>query len=342
MSPGERVCAGRAQRLGQIDAAENRGRAVEPDRGSVFVQPGALVRYLPQEPDFSGFASTLAYVEAGLRPGRRPPRRALICWSNSASPDRKIRRIFPAARRAAPRWRGCWRRSPDILLLDEPTNHLDLTTIEWLERDLDSRRTALVIDQPRPALSVDAVAQHGLARPRRRRGGSSAALPISKNGATRSWRRRSAISTSSTARSSPRSIGCVTASPAGASATCAGSANCRRLREQRRSYRAAAGNATITAGSAAPSGALVIEAKGIGKSYDGRPIVRDFSIRIQRGDRIGIVGPNGSGKTTLINMLTGVLPPDTGTVRLGSTLADRDAQSASRQPRSQCHRRRGA
>jgi ABC transport system ATP-binding/permease protein len=93
------------------------------------------------------------------------------------------------------------------------------------------------------------------------------------------------------------------------------------LREQRRSYRATAGNAVITAGSAAPSGALVIEAAGIGKSYDGRPIVSDFSIRIQRGDRIGIVGPNGSGKTTLINMLTGVLQPDQGSVRLGSTLA---------------------
>ena len=93
------------------------------------------------------------------------------------------------------------------------------------------------------------------------------------------------------------------------------------LRERRRTYRATAGNATITAGSAAPSGALVIEAKGIGKSYDGRPIVSDFSIRIQRGDRIGIVGPNGSGKTTLINLLTGALPPDAGSVRLGSNLA---------------------
>jgi ATP-binding cassette subfamily F protein uup len=93
------------------------------------------------------------------------------------------------------------------------------------------------------------------------------------------------------------------------------------LREQRRSYRGAAGNAVITAGSAAPSGALVIEAAGIGKSYAGRPIVSDFSIRIQRGDRIGIVGPNGSGKTTLINMLTGVLQPDQGSVRLGTTLA---------------------
>ena len=137
----------------------------------------------------------------------------------------------------------------------------------------------------------------------------------------RCWRRRNAISTSSIAKSSPRNTGCATASPADASAICAASANCRRFGKQRRSYRGAAGNAVITAGSAAPSGALVIEAAGIGKSYDGRPIVSDFSIRIQRGDRIGIVGPNGSGKTTLINMLTGVLPPDTGSVRLGSTLA---------------------
>ncbi len=65
----------------------------------------------------------------------------------------------------------------------------------------------------------------------------------------------------------------------------------------------------------------MIEAKGISKSYGGRAIVSDFSTRIQRGDRIGIVGPNGSGKTTLISMLTGVLAPDTGSVRLGSTLA---------------------
>jgi len=93
------------------------------------------------------------------------------------------------------------------------------------------------------------------------------------------------------------------------------------LREQRRTYRSTAGDATITAGSAAPSGALVIEAKNIGKSYGGRAVVSDFSIRIQRGDRIGIVGPNGSGKTTLVKMLTGVLPPDSGAVRLGSNLA---------------------
>jgi ATP-binding cassette subfamily F protein uup len=93
------------------------------------------------------------------------------------------------------------------------------------------------------------------------------------------------------------------------------------LREQRRSYRASIGKAAMTASAAAESGTLIIEARDIGKSYDGCAIVRGFSTRIQRGDRIGIVGPNGSGKTTLINLLTGVLAPDTGTVRLGANLA---------------------
>ena len=114
------------------------------------------------------------------------------------------------------------------------------------------------------------------------------------------------------------------------------------LRQQRRSYRAAAGNAEITQSSAAPSGALVIEARNIGKSYGERPIVRDFSIRIQRGDRIGIVGPNGSGKTTLINILTGVVPPDTGSVRPRIQSGDRGARSASRQSRARRHGKRGA
>jgi ATP-binding cassette subfamily F protein uup len=93
------------------------------------------------------------------------------------------------------------------------------------------------------------------------------------------------------------------------------------LREARRTHRGAAGKATLAAAAADRSSTLVVEADRISKAYDGRPIVADFSIRIHRGDRIGIIGPNGSGKTTLINLLTGTLAPDAGSVRLGANLA---------------------
>jgi ATP-binding cassette subfamily F protein uup len=92
------------------------------------------------------------------------------------------------------------------------------------------------------------------------------------------------------------------------------------LRQTRRDHRRSAGKAVIDAAEADKSGALVIEAKGIGKAFGARRIVADFSCRIMRGDRIGIVGPNGSGKTTLVGLLTGALQPDSGEVRLGARL----------------------
>ena len=96
--------------------------------------------------------------------------------------------------------------------------------------------------------------------------------------------------------------------------------NLHALREQRRTYRGAAGNANLAAAEAEKSGRLVIEAKGIGKAFGDRTIVDGFSIRVQRGDRIGIVGPNGAGKTTLVNLLTGAIAPDSGGVRLGANI----------------------
>jgi ATP-binding cassette subfamily F protein uup len=92
------------------------------------------------------------------------------------------------------------------------------------------------------------------------------------------------------------------------------------LRQSRRDARRAAGSVAMSAAEAERSGALVIEAKGVSKSYGAGPVVADFSIRIQRGDRIGIVGPNGSGKTTLVSLLTGALEPDSGTAKLGANI----------------------
>src|ERR1700737_216966 len=92
------------------------------------------------------------------------------------------------------------------------------------------------------------------------------------------------------------------------------------LRRRRREYRAAAGTAQLDAAQADLSGRLVAEAEGISKAYGDHVVVRNFSLRVMRGDRVGIVGPNGAGKTTLLNLLTGALPPDAGEVRLGTNL----------------------
>jgi ATP-binding cassette subfamily F protein uup len=209
---------------------------------------------------------------------------------------------------------------PDILLLDEPTNHLDLTTIEWLERDLNSRRTALVlISHDRRFLSTLSRSTVWLDRGQTRR--------IERGFAHfEEWRDAVLAEEERDQHKLDRKI-VAEEHWLRYGVTGRRKRNMRRvgqlqtLREQRRDFRGATGNANISASLAAPSGAQVIEASGIGKSYEDRPIVQDFSIRIRRGDRIGIVGPNGSGKTTLINMLTGASPPDTGEVRLGSTLA---------------------
>jgi ABC transport system ATP-binding/permease protein len=318
VSPGERVSLVGRNGSGKSTLLKIAAGLVEPDRGSVFMQPGALVRYLPQEPDFEGFASTLAYVEAGLRLDDDPhAARVLLEQLGLTGHEDPAHLSGGEARRAA--LARVLAPSPDVLLLDEPTNHLDLTTIEWLERDLDSRRTAMVIiSHDRRFLStlsrLTVWLDRGLTR-RLERGFAhfeewrDAVLAEEERDqhkldrrivAEEHWMR---YGVTGRRKRNMRRVG-----------------QLQTLREQRRTYRASAGSATITASSAASSGALVVEAKGIGKSYGARPIVSDFSIRIQRGDRIGIVGPNGSGKTTLISMLTGVLAPDTGAVRLGSTL----------------------
>ena len=319
VSTGERVSLVGRNGSGKSTLLKIAAQLVEPDRGSVFVQPGALVRYLPQEPDFSGFTSTLAYVEAGLRPTDDPyiarhllEELGLTGQEDPAHLSGGESRRAALARVLAP--------SPDILLLDEPTNHLDLTTIEWLERDLDARRTALVIiSHDRRFLSTLSRSTVWLDRGCTRR--------IERGFAHfEEWRDMLLAEEESAQHKLDRKI-VAEEHWMRYGVTGRRKRNMRRvghlqaLREARRTYRASAGDATITAGSAAPSGALVIEAKGIGKSYGDRAIVRDFSTRIQRGDRIGIVGPNGSGKTTLISMLTGILTPDMGEVRLGSALS---------------------
>src|ERR1700719_154836 len=318
VSSGERVCLIGRNGSGKSTLLKIAAGLVEPDGGTRFLQPDATIRYLPQEPDLSGFATTAAYVEAGLGPNDdRHAARYLMERLGLRGDESPAALSGGEARRAA--LARVLAPSPDILLLDEPTNHLDLPAIEWLERELDSRQGALVIvSHDRRFLTnlsrITVWLDRGKAR-RTERGFAE----------FEAWRDDVLSEEERDRRKLDRKIEAeehwmrygVTARRKRNVRRVAG---LQALRQSRRDARQAAGKVAMSAAEAERSGALVIEAKGVSKSYGAAPIVADFSPRIARGDRIGIVGPNGRGKTTLVNLLTGTLAADGGTVRLGANL----------------------
>jgi ATP-binding cassette subfamily F protein uup len=319
VAPGERVCLVGRNGSGKSTLLKVAAGLIDFDRGTRFVQPGATIRYLPQEPDFSGFATTRSYAEAGLGPADDPHQASFLLEQMGLSGDADPTRLSGGeARRAA--LARVLAAAPDILLLDEPTNHVDLPMIEWLEKDLLERRAALVtISHDRRFLQNLSRATVWLDRGKTRR--------IERGFAQfESWRDEVLAEEEREQHKLDRKIAAeedwlrygVTARRKRNVRRLDG---LRQLRQARRDYRGTIGKADIAAAEAERSGTLVIEAERIGKSYGDQPLVTDFSIRVQRGDRIGIVGPNGSGKTTLVNCLTGALPPDSGHVRLGANLA---------------------
>jgi ATP-binding cassette subfamily F protein uup len=319
VSAGARVCLVGRNGTGKSPLLRIAAGLIEPDSGTRFLQPGATLRYLPQEPDLAGAATTLAYVEAGLGPGDdRHQARYLLEQLGLHGSEDPARLSGGEARRAA--LARALAPAPDILLLDEPTNHLDLTTIEWLERELLARRSALVtISHDRRFLANLSQSTVWLDRGKTRR--------IERGFASfEAWRDEVLAEEEREQHKLGREI-VAEEHWLRYGVTGRRKRNIRRLgrlqalREARCTHRGAAGKATLAAAAADRSSTLVIEADRISKAYDGRPIVADFSIRIHRGDRIGIIGPNGSGKTTLINLLTGTLAPDAGSVRLGANLA---------------------
>ena len=318
VSAAERVCLVGRNGSGKSTLMGIAAGLIEPDRGRRFVQPGASVRYLAQEPDLSAYATTLAYVEAGLGPSDDPHQaRYLLQQLGLTGEENPARLSGGEARRAA--LAHVLAPAPDILLLDEPTNHLDLPAIEWLEATLASMRGALVlISHDRRFLENLTRTTVWLDRGKARR----IELGFS---AFEAWRDETLAEEEMQQHKLDRKIVAeehwvrygVTARR---KRNVRRMAELRALRQKRREHRGAAGTATIEAAQAEKSGALVIDAKAISKSFGTPKIVDKFSCRVMRGDRIGIVGPNGSGKTTLVNLLTGQLTPDEGEVRLGARI----------------------
>ncbi|PLP60085.1 elongation factor 3 [Mesorhizobium loti] len=317
-APGDKIALVGRNGSGKSTLLKIAAGMIEAQDGEVFRQPTATVRYLPQVPDMDGFASVRAYVEAGLGPADDPYRATYLMEHLGLSGEERPADLSGGeARRAA--LARVMAPEPDILLLDEPTNHLDLAVIEWLEEELARTSSALiVISHDRRFLQRISRATVWLDRGQTRR--------LEKGFAHfEEWRDQVLEEEERDQHKLGRQIvreehwlryG----------VTARRKRNMRRLgelqtmRQRFRGHRGAEGTATLVASDAAESGKLVIEAKSIEKSFGDLTVVKDFSTRIQRGDRVGLVGPNGAGKTTLLKMLTGEMKPDAGTVRLGVNL----------------------
>ena len=209
--------------------------------------------------------------------------------------------------------------NPDILLLDEPTNHLDIDTIIWLEDFLLRQvKTLLFVTHDRSfarrianrvaeldrgriycfACGYDAFVERReelLAAEITRQ-----ALFDKKLAQEEAWVRQGIKARRTRNEGRVRAL--------------------KKMREERRQRRDRQGTARIQLQEAERSGRLVVEVEGVSFSYDGKPIIRDLTTTIIRGDRVGIIGPNGSGKTTLLRLLLGELTPDTGVIQPGSRL----------------------
>ena len=318
VAPGDRIGLVGLNGSGKSTLLKMAAGEIEPDAGERFLQPGVTLRYLPQEPDLSGFASTLAYAEAGLGPEDDRHRVPALLKALGLGGDED-----PASLSGGEARRAALARTlapvPDVLLLDEPTNHLDLPAIEWLEAELRHLRSALVL------VSHDRRFLEGLTR----------ATVWLDRGACRRMERgfadfeawRDEILEREEAERHKRDRKIVREEHwLRYGVTARRKRNVRRLTElnalkqARREAKPVPGKVKLAAARAETSSRLVFEAEDLAKAYDGRPIVAGFSLKVMRGDRVALIGPNGAGKTTLIKLLLGELTPDAGTVTRGISL----------------------
>jgi len=315
---GNRLCLVGRNGSGKSTLLKIAAGLMEADGGTRFAQPGATIRYLPQEPDLGGYATTRDYVEAGLNPHEDPNRAFYLLGNlglsgteNPASLSGGEARRAALARVLAPR--------PDILLLDEPTNHLDVRAIEWLESEIKASKSALVlISHDRRFLENLSRATVWLDRGKTHR--------LEKSFASfESWRdemlEKEEVERHKLERRIAAEEDWVRYGVSGRRKRNVGRLErLRGLRTERREQIRALGSVKMDAAEGAGSGTKVIDAKGVAFSFGEQEIVRDFTQRVHRGDRIAIVGPNGAGKTTLLKLLTGELSPQKGNVKLGQGL----------------------
>ena len=297
-------------------------RDIEPDAGEIFVQPGVKVSYMPQDPDFSGYATLREVVLSGLPEHERGQEyradilieqfdiRAAQSPEQSSGGERKKAALAKALI-----------NEPDILLLDEPTNHLDMPTIEKLEKIIaDFRGAVILISHDRMFLSNTSRTTFWLDRGILRRNNKGfryfeewQELVIDQEIIEQKYLNKKIeeetewLHKGVTARRK-RNQGRLR--------------RLQQLRQERREQIRQIGSVKLEVEEGELRSKMVIEAKHVCKAFGDREIVKDFSTRIIKGNKIGIVGPNGAGKTTLIKLLTKRLEPDSGHVRIGKNLEE--------------------
>ena len=315
--PGERVCLVGRNGSGKSTLLKIAAGIIEPDDGERFFQPGTTVRYLPQEPDLSAFETVRDYVIAGLEGADDEYRVPYLLDALGLTGDEDTKVLSGGEARRAALARAL-APQPDILMLDEPTNHLDLPAIEWLEGELKSLRSAIVLishdrrfleNLTRKTIWMD----RGISR------------TLDKGFAHfEDWRDEvlelEQQEQHKLGRQIAREQHWIVHGVSGRRKR-----NVRRvkdlagLRQQKKDFRGPQGGVNITVSEGRNSGKSVVKMDGVSKSFD-RPIVADLTLKINRGDRLGIIGPNGGGKTTLLKLIMGQLEPDTGDVKLGTNL----------------------
>ncbi len=292
------------------------------DDGEIFIQPATKIGYMPQDADLAEYKTLRDVVLSGLE-------------KNDLSSEYKaqilIEQLGIAGEQSPEKASGGERRKatlakalvsePDILLLDEPTNHLDMPTIEILEKIIANFPGAVVlISHDRYFLRKISKTTFWLDRGIMRRNNKGfeffeewqeqvieqeiiAQKYLDKKLAEETeWLHKGVTARRRRNQGRLRRL--------------------LQLRQERREQIKQIGNVNIDVENTLWKSKIVLEAKHISKSFENRPIVKDFSIKVIRGNRIGIVGPNGAGKTTLIKLLTKKLQPDEGFVRIGKNLQE--------------------
>jgi ATP-binding cassette subfamily F protein uup len=313
IEPGDRICLLGRNGTGKSTLLKVLNGEIAPDDGEIVRQQGVTVALVPQEipPGLSGTVRDIVSGGRGVAAEKSISRLGLTPGADFGTLSGGMQRRVLIARALA--------RDADILLLDEPTNHLDIDGIAWLETFLlREGRTLLFVTHDRMFLRKLATRIVELDR-----------------GKLRDWacdydtyleRREADLAAESTqrARFDKRLAEEETWIRRGVKArTTRNEGRVRaleKMREERRERREQVGTVRMESQRAVPSGRLVAEVRGVEAGYGDRPVIRDFSTTILRGDRVGIIGPNGSGKTTVLRVLLGELAPRIGTVRLGTRL----------------------